>query len=310
MKKIACSIDDIYTGFEPFAACIGYFDGLHLGHLELINKTIQTAADRKILSAVITFDPDPWVVLKNIPNPQHLTTMQDRILLAEEMGIDYWIAIHFDRQLADLSSFEFVTKILLKMPLKALICGFDFNYGKMGKGNIASMINESAGAFDVIEIPEVTYEDSKISSTRIFECLKNGDVELAAKLLARPYQLKGVVVGGKQIGRKIGFPTANLQLDQEYAIPRIGVYAGKVSVDGSWYKAMISIGKNPTVSEDNELTIEANILDFDQILYGKTVQFSFCSYIRDEMKFSRFEDLIDQIRQDEKSVRSYFRHLD
>jgi len=309
MKKIACSIDDIYTGFEPFAACIGYFDGLHLGHLELINKTIQTADDRKILSAVITFDPDPWVVLKNIPNPQHLTTMQDRILLAEEMGIDYWIAIHFDRQLADLSSFEFVAEILLKMPLKALICGFDFNYGKMGKGNIASMINEAAGAFDVIEIPEVTYEDSKISSTRIFECLKNGDVELAAKLLARPYLLKGVVVGGKQIGRKIGFPTANLQLDQEYAIPRIGVYAGKVSVDGSWYKAMISIGKNPTVSEDNELTIEANILDFDQILYGKTVQFAFCSYIRDEMKFSRFEDLIDQIRQDEKSVRSYFRQL-
>jgi len=171
------------------------------------------------------------------------------------------------------------------------------------------MINEAAGAFDVIEIPEVTYEDSKISSTRIFECLKNGDVELAAKLLARPYLLKGVVVGGKQIGRKIGFPTANLQLDQEYAIPRIGVYAGKVSVDGSWYKAMISIGKNPTVSEDNELTIEANILDFDQILYGKTVQFAFCSYIRDEMKFSRFEDLIDQIRQDEKSVRSYFRQL-
>jgi len=310
MKKIACSIDDIYTDLEPFAACIGYFDGLHLGHLELINKTIQSAADRKILSAVITFDPDPWVVLKNIPNPQHLTTMQDRILLAEELGIDYWIAIHFDRQLADLTSNEFVDKILLKMPLKALICGFDFNYGKMGKGNITSMIKEADGAFDVIEIPEVTFENSKISSTRIFECLKTGDVELATKLLARPYLLKGVVVGGKQIGRKIGFPTANLQLDQEYAIPRIGVYAGKVSVDGTWYKAMISIGKNPTVSEDNELTIEANILDFDQILYGKTVQFAFLSYIRDEMKFSRFEYLIDQIRQDEKAVRSYFVHLD
>ncbi len=309
MKKIACSIEEIYTDFEPFAACIGYFDGLHLGHLELINKTIQIANDRNILSAVITFDPDPWVVLKNIPNPKHLTTMQDRINLAEEIGIDYWISIRFDRQLADLGSSEFVQKILLKMPLQALICGFDFNYGKMGKGNITSLIDEANGAFDVIEIPEVTYENLKISSTRIFECLKNGNVELAAKLLSRPYQLKGVVVGGKQIGRKIGFPTANLQLDEEYAIPRIGVYAGKVAVDGIWHKAMISIGKNPTVSENNEITIEANILDFDQILYGKTVQFSFLSYIRDEMKFSRFEELINQIRQDEKAVRSYFNHL-
>ncbi len=306
MEILHYSINEEFPKIEPYAACIGYFDGFHIGHMGLVDETLDIARRKGIKSAVITFDPDPWVVLKKISHPIHLTTMQDRMIIASQKGIDYWIAIQFDETLAHLPHEVFSDK-LAATPLVALVSGFDFTYGDKGSGNVATLKQEAKGRFDVIEILPITYEGQKISTTRINQLIDEGKIADANRLLGRIYTLSGIVVGGRRIGRKMGFPTANLAVDSEYRIPRIGVYAGRVEVEGVWYDAMISVGSNPTVTQERSISIEANLFDFDRDIYDQTVKFEFHQYQRDEVKFSSLEELIATIREDEVACRAYLR---
>lgn len=305
MEIIHYNITQPFPLTDPFVACIGYFDGFHIGHMGLVDATLANAQKKNVKSAVITFDPDPWVVLRKMANPKHLTTMQDRMIIAQEKGIDYWIAITFDEYLAH-QPHEAFTKILSDMPLRTLISGFDFTYGDKGKGNVATLKSEAAGRFDVIEILPITDEGQKISTTRIGLLIDEGKIATANRLLGRPYTISGIVVGGRRIGRKIGFPTANLAVDSEYRIPRTGVYAGRVLVDETWHEAMISVGNNPTVTDEQTVSIEANLFDFDRMIYDMPVKYEFHQYLRAEVKFSSVEELIATIREDEVACRAYF----
>ncbi|MGB7594632.1 MAG: riboflavin biosynthesis protein RibF [Erysipelotrichaceae bacterium] len=305
MKIIHYNITKKFPVIQPYAACIGYFDGFHAGHMALVDTTLEIAHKKNIKSAVITFDPDPWVVLKHIEHPVHLTTMNDRMEIAREKGIDYWIAIHFDQHLAE-QPHEVFTDMLAKTPLVSLVSGFDFTYGYKGSGNSQTLKQEGQGRFDVIEILPINDDGVKISTTRIGMLIDEGKIGDANRLLGRIYAISGTIVGGRRIGRKMGFPTANLAVDSEYRIPRIGVYAGRVEVEGVWYEAMISIGKNPTVTEETNISVEAHLFDFDREIYGMSVKFEFHQYMRDEIKFANIEDLVSTIREDEVACRAYF----
>ncbi len=293
---------------DKLAACIGYFDGFHLGHQSLFNKTLTIAKQKSLKSALISFDPDPWVVLHGVPNANHLTTINDRKVLAEKLGFDIWISIEFDKNMASLSPSEFIIK-LQSINIQELVCGFDFKFGSKGTGTIDTLLSAQSDNFHVHVISEYKVDNEKVSSTRIKIALKNGNMELVKQLLGRYYQLKGIVVGGKQIGRKIGYPTANLQVNSEYVLPKMGVYAGYVTIDSLRYQAMISIGLNPTVKDDRVVSIEAHIFDFDRDIYNKEVSFVYVQYLRPELKFNSLNGLIVQLKEDEKECRKVLKDI-
>lgn len=293
---------------DKLAACIGYFDGFHLGHQSLFNKTLTIAKQKSLKSALISFDPDPWVVLHGVPNANHLTTINDRKVLAEKLGFDIWISIEFDKNMASLTPSEFINK-LQSINIQELVCGFDFKFGSKGTGTIDTLLLAQSDNFHVHVISEYKVDNEKVSSTRIKIALKNGNMELVKQLLGRYYQLKGIVVGGKQIGRKIGYPTANLQVNSEYVLPKMGVYAGYVTIDSLRYQAMISIGLNPTVKDDRVVSIEAHIFDFDRDIYNKEVSFVYVQYLRPELKFNSLNGLIVQLKEDEKECRKVLKDI-
>ncbi|SJZ89309.1 bifunctional riboflavin kinase/FAD synthetase [Anaerorhabdus furcosa] len=280
---------------EPIAACIGYFDGLHLGHRALINKTIEVAKEKKVESALITFSPDPWVTIKGLTNVQHLTSEKRRIELAEKLGIDRVIILDFTKEMSELAPEEFINQVLIPCNLKALICGFDFHYGFKGAGNTETLKQNSSSLFDLVVIESINEEEKKISTTRITEYLESGEVEHANRLLGYPYEIYGEVVHGYKRGREIGFPTANVDVLDELIIPRVGVYAGWTIIDGIRYQSMINVGHNPTFNFSKKLSVESNIFDFDDQIYGKEIRIQFVSYLRDELKFDTIQELIDQM---------------
>ncbi len=307
MIELKLSHEDLVVN-EKMAACIGYFDGFHLGHQSLFNKTLTIAKQKSLRSALISFDPDPWVILHGVPNANHLTTIEDRKILAEKLGFDVWISINFDKKMASLTPEEFINK-LKSINIQELVCGFDFKFGSKGTGTIETLQDAQSDDFKIHIISEYKVDNEKVSSTRIKIALKNGNMELVKQLLGRYYQLNGIVVGGKQIGRKIGYPTANLQVNSEYVLPKMGVYAGYVTIDSLRYQAMISIGLNPTVKDDRIVSIEAHIFDFDKDIYNKNVNFVYVQYLRPELKFNSLNGLIAQLKEDEKECRKVLKDI-
>jgi len=306
MEEYTISTKDFNLISQSVIGCIGYFDGFHIGHQTLFNKTLALAKRAHIKSALITFDPDPWVVLKGLHNIHHLTTLQDRKKIAQEKGFDVWITLQFDKEMAQLKPDEFLD-LLLANNVNHLVCGYDFHFGDKGSGNVDYLKQQSKIPVSVME--EFDYLDEKVSTTRISEAILAGEMRLATKLLGKPYKISGIIVHGKRIGTQIGFPTANLKQDQEYVIPKIGVYAGFVSIQGINYPSMISIGYNPTVKDDDSVSIEAHLFDFASNLYGAELEFSFIEYIRPEMKFSKLEELIVQLKLDDCAARRILKKL-
>jgi riboflavin kinase / FMN adenylyltransferase len=306
MKTLTINTTTTAITSDPVVACIGYFDGFHIGHQTLFNKTIALAHQHNAKSAIITFDPDPWVILKGLHNVQHLTTLEDRQALAKAKGFDYWIALQFDETMAAQDPMDFID-LLVRNNLIHLVCGYDFRFGHRGKGSAETLTSQSKLPTSVLE--EFEYQDAKVSTTRIIAAIKDGNLGLASVLLGQPYAIKGTVVHGKRIGTQIGFPTANLKVDPEYVIPKMGVYAGLVTVDGRDYGAMISIGYNPTVKDDDAVSIEAHLFDFNANLYGKTLTYRFVAYLRPEMKYTGLELLIEQLKRDELASRAVLKEI-
>jgi len=306
MEEYIVSVEKSSSLSTNVVGCIGYFDGFHIGHQTLFNKTIALAKHKNLKSALITFDPDPWVVLKGLHNIQHITTLNDRKRYALEKGFDYWITIQFDLPMAQLKPDDFLN-LLSQNKVTHLVCGFDFRFGDKGLGDVTYLKSQKIMPVSILE--EFDYMDEKVSTTRIIEAVKAGDMRLVTKLMGKYYKLTGIIVHGKRIGTQIGFPTANLKVDQEYVIPKIGVYAGFVTVDGIQHPSMISVGYNPTIKDDDSVSIEAHLFDYANNLYGKELDYYFTHYLRSEMKFNNLDELITQLKIDEMDARKVLKKL-
>ncbi len=291
---------------KPLAACMGYFDGLHLGHQHLFNETIKIAKEKGIESAIITFDPDPWTILNNNNNVKHLTPIKEKLLTASNLGIDHMITISFSKDIAKLSPEQFIDHYLIPLNVDTLVVGEDFKFGHKGLGNVKYLKENASIHFDTIVVGIDKSEDVKIGTTAITQNLLKGNVEQANRMLGRDYVISGFVVDGQKQGRKIGFPTANMLIVDEYVIPGEGVYAGIVSVKGESYKSLISIGHNPTFNHSQKLSVETHILDFNDDIYGEHIKQSFQLKLRDQIKFDSIEALIDQMKMDELKAREFF----
>lgn len=287
----------------PVVCCIGYFDGVHLGHQALIAQAHQLAKETNAAVGLITFDPDPWVTIKHTENEKldHITTLEQKIALAKEYGVTEFFILDFTSEMAALPPMDFVRKVLHQIPLKGIVCGFDFHYGAMGAGDGESLTQQSSCPVRIVR--EIHDSVGKISSTRITELIKSGDIVQAAVLLGHSFEMKGTVVHGKRIGRTMGFPTANIQVPAEYVLPETGVYACYADVVGKEYAAMVNLGHNPTINYTSRLSMEANLIDFSGDLYGQEITIRFINRIRPEKKFADEDQLINQLRHDQNTVR-------
>lgn len=289
---------------QPLSACIGYFDGIHIGHQALIKKAIMHAKNERLCSALITFDPDPWVVLRGMTHVPHITTLQQRQSIAEALGIEVWITIAFTKELADLRWQDFISEVLLRCQVHHLTCGFDFSFGRRGEGKPADLLADPRFVTHVIA--SVNQHDEKISSTRIVAAIEAGRMEEVTQLLGRPYTVSTTVIHGNHIGHSLGFPTANLDLYDTYIIPAIGVYSGYVTIDDMTHPAMINVGYNPTCNQRERISVEVHILHFDADLYGQCLTVSFIRKLRDEIRFASKEELIEQLWHDVQTVAQDF----
>lgn len=297
MEIIEVSLDNPISVDNESVACIGYFDGVHLGHQVLITKTLALAKEH-LIPACVTFDIDPFSLFHPEQEPKHLTTLNDKLKLFKQYGIKRVFLLKFNQAFAQLKP-EVFLELLKQMKITQLVCGPDFHFGDKGSGDSEYLEKH----FNVNICQELDYQDLKISSSLIKNALFYGDIESANYCLSRSYSFEATVIKGKQQGKGIGFPTANLQVESECVIPLDGVYAGKVLIDNDWYLAMINIGNNPTFNYRTHKSIEAHILDFDQSIYDKKLRVYFTCYLRCEHDFISKERLISQLNKDRDAVR-------
>jgi riboflavin kinase/FMN adenylyltransferase len=289
---------------------IGAYDGVHLGHRELIRQVNLMARDRGAASAVVTFDRHPAMVVRPESAPRLLSDLDQKLELLATTGVDYTLVIHFDEERSHESAEDFVTEVLVGcLATRAVVVGHDFHFGHGRKGNVPLL--QAMGAdlgFDVLGINLVTDNDSAeaVSSTRIRTLLIEGRVKEAAALLGRPHEVRGTVELGDKRGRELGFPTANVGVPAEIQLPADGIYAGWYErPDGSVHPAAISLGRRPTFYEHADMSLlEAYLLDFDGELYGERAKVRFVERLREEAKFDSVDALITQMGKDVDQARS------
>lgn len=285
----------------PLSVAFGNFDGLHAGHQEVIAKAIQLAKAHSYQSGVMTFHPHPKEVLGIIDRVTYLTPLEDKLKLLAELGLDKVFIIHFTQQFARLKAEEFIQQYIVNLQVKQVVTGFDFCFGYKGEGNTTTLEEWSRKKqdFQVHVTPSIDDQNEKISSSRIRKLLKLGKMEEVNRLLRREYSVRGSVVDGQKLGRRIGFPTANLKLHHPYALPKIGVYAVRVTVKGKVFQGVLNLGFKPTFHlQEEEPVLEVHILDFNQEIYHEELTVHFVSYLREERKFSSIEELKAQIERD------------
>ncbi|MGB4223012.1 MAG: bifunctional riboflavin kinase/FAD synthetase [Syntrophorhabdus sp.] len=285
---------------------IGNYDGLHLGHRKIIERVEIKARENKGTSMLMTFHPHPLTILKPDRFIGLITPLPVKRRLIEEAGIDVMFIIPFTDEFHLFSPERFVENILVqKLGIKGLIVGYDFKFGKGGKGNVEYLAAKSTQYGFFFDIQEaITLDNEKVGSNRIRRMIQEGDVKKAGLHLGRPYMIEGTVMAGDGRGRTIGFPTINLQTEFPL-IPGRGVYVSSVEIGGKRLPAVTNIGFNPTF-DGQSLTIETYIMDFSQDLYNQKVALYFLDRIRDEVKFSSVDELKDRIRKDVEIARAYF----
>lgn len=290
-------------------AAIGFFDGIHKGHQAVIQTAINEAKERKMESAVITFHPHPSVILKeNNPGVKYITPSLKKQQILQQLHVDRLYVITFNKQLASLSPEKFIQHFINGLHIEHLVAGFDFTFGHKGRGNMDNLSKVAKDTITYTKVNKVETSGKKVSSTKIRKLLSEGNVQEANKLLGRVLTCDGLVVHGEQRGRTIGYPTANLEVDQEILLPKPGIYAVKVNYKNVKYEALASLGTNPTFTPNSrELKLEVHLLDFDQQIYGEKVTIEWHKFIREEMKFSNVDQLIEEMNKDERKARIFFR---
>ena len=291
-------------------ATLGTFDGVHLGHQEVLGQTAMEARRRGVPSAAVTFTGHPAQVLRSESAPMLLTTLDDRLGLISDCGIDHAYLIDFDESVARRSAVEFTETVLVgEVGAEAMVVGHDLHFGNRREGGF-EFLREVGPAYgmDVIgvdEVREMPLTLESISSTAIRRALRGGDVAHAARMLGRPFAVSGEVIHGEQRGRTLGFPTANIPVSQDRAWPSDGVYAGWLErEDGSSHPCAVNIGRRPTFYLHAEHSLlEAHLIDFDGDLYGESCRVSFADFLRGERRFDGVDSLVAQLRDDVAGAR-------
>ncbi len=298
---------DVGETFANPVVTIGNYDGMHVGHKQIIERVRERARHLGGTSILITFHPHPLHVLKPEKELAAITPVEERKRLIEETGIDVLFLVPFTKEFSMIPAEDFVKLVLVqKLAVKGVVIGYDFRFGREGKGDRALL--ESMGrtyGFFVEEVAEVTLEGEKVGSNRIRKLVASGSVAVAAKVLGRPFSIAGTVVKAKGRGRTIGYPTINLRTDHAL-IPKNGVYITEVEVEGRRFSAVTNVGTNPTFESGQERSIESFILDFEGDLYDKWVRVAFLERIRDEVRFASVEELTARIGRDVETAQEFF----
>lgn len=295
---------------RPTVLTLGVFDGLHLGHQQIMETVVERSKSVEAVPTAITFDPHPRAVLHPENSPPLLQTLDQRLANFEVLGIEQAIVIRFNQDFANQDAEIFLREIIHeRLQAKEVYLGHGFAFGKNRGGNIELLkkISEELG-FHADEVGEVRLRNKRISSSKIRQLLVDGKVNLARRMLGRPYGIEGAIIRGDRRGHTIGFPTANLK-PKNRVIPKYGVYATAILINGVWRKAITNVGVRPTFKNEAEPSIETYIFDFNGNLYGDVLRVRFLHRIRDERKFSGIEEIKTQIQKDTETALNYFSHF-
>ena len=295
-----------YTENTPKVLSLGMFDGVHFGHISIINLLKSLAQENNLETAILTFWPHPRKVFNPNDEIKLLNTLNEKLNLLENANLDVVFLKSFDENFRNLTGEEFVRQILVqKLNVKHIIIGHDHVFGKNKSGNF-ELLQKLSKELDLVvqQLDAVKEGEFNISSTKIRNCLANGNIIGANKMLGYHYSVSGKVIDGKKLGRTIGYPTANIEVDELKLLPKKGAYIVEVYVKNKFYKGMLSIGTNPTVNGD-KLTVEVYILDFNKDIYGEEITVKFRDFLHEEIKFESLEKLIERLDEDKRLTKEF-----
>lgn len=296
MKIIDIDIKQLNLEENPnINLVLGYFDGVHIGHQEMIKKAVESGD-----TGVMTFDQSPNVALGQDVKYSYITSLFDKANIFESLGVKYLYILRVSKDLIAVTKDEFIEKVLKVINPKRIYVGEDYRFGKNAEGNYEDLEKH----FNIYVNKLVYLGENKVSSREIRHFIKDGKMKEAEENLGRPYQVTGIVIEGQHNGEKIGFPTANLELTYPYVLPKLGVYTGYVKLLSSKYKALISMSTHPTIMELNDPIIEVHLISYKGDLYGKEIEVQFKDYIRDIMKFNSLEELGQQLEKDREYAKN------
>ena len=300
-----------FSSLEKTFVTIGTFDGVHFGHQKIIEKLVSQAKNEDKKSVLLTFFPHPRMVLQKDASIELLNTIEERANLLKKTGLDYLIIHPFSLEFSKMTAVEFVRDVLVnQLNISKLIIGYDHHFGKNREGNIEQLSAYSdLYNFKVEEIPAQDINDVSVSSTKIRKALAAGNLKTANNYLGYHFMINGTVVNGKQLGGKIGYPTANIQVKETYKlIPKTGVYVVKATLNNENVFGMMNIGNRPTVNGSHQ-TIEVHFFDFNSDLYNQYISIELLYFLRDEQKFDSIALLIQQLKKDEEISREYLKNI-
>lgn len=302
---------NFYASSQKSVITIGTFDGVHIGHQKILHKLLHISKDENCESVVLTFFPHPRMVLQHDNTIKLLNTLDEKVKLLEQLGIDNLIIHPFDQEFSQLSAEDFVKSILVnQLHVQKIIIGYDHRFGRNRTADISDLIRFGLRYnFEIEQIAVEEIDAIAVSSTKIRTALMDGEIETATNYLGYNYSITGKVVQGKQLGRTIGFPTANIEINETYKlIPKKGVYIVSSVINNQLTYGIMNIGNRPTLNGDNQ-TIEVHFLNFDKDIYNQDIEIVFIKYIREEVKFNSLEDLKIQIIKDQSFAMNHIATL-
>ena len=291
------------TPIGAVVVTVGSFDGVHLGHADVIRRTVAAAKEEKAQPGLITFEPHPRCVLDPANCPQSITTLQEKLSLIESHGIEHAIVLRFDRALAALKPQEFVDQLVAAMDVRRWVIGFDFAFGNERRGN-ADWLRDHYFAVDVV--PPFMVDGKALHSSEVRRLVTIGELETANRLLGREYSMSGPVEAGDHVGRSLGFPTANIAIEPNKLVPALGAYAGRAKAPEGDFIAALSVGYRPTFG-GTQLRVEGFLLDFEGDLYQQRLEFRFVRYLHPDIAFPTVGDLVQQLKRDVADTRRIVR---
>jgi len=278
---------------------VGSFDGVHLGHVDVIGRVVAAAKEAEAQSALLTFEPHPRCVLDPGNCPQSITSLQEKLALIEAAGIEHAIVLRFDRELASLAPQEFIQRLSALMDLRRWVIGYDFAFGRGRTGN-AHWLREHG--YEVEVVPPFKIDGHDLHSSEVRRLITTGEVDKANRLLGREYTLAGPVEAGEKVGRSLGFPTANIAVEPNKLIPALGAYAGRARAPEGNFVAALSVGYRPTFG-GTQLRVEAFLLDFEGDLYQQRLELRFVRYLHPDIRFPGTDELVEQLKRDVADTR-------
>lgn len=303
--RIFKSLEEI-DGILPSVIAFGNFDGLHLGHQEIIKKSVQSAAVSNLKSSVFTFSTHPKNLITGRQTVKNILYPEEKAAMMEELGVDYYFCIPFDAAIRAMDPMDFIDRLLVaRLQMKEAYCGFNFRFGHRGRGTPVLLVREGEKrGFGLHVLAPYRVDGNLVSSTLIRRLIAEGRVDECAKYLGRHYSIGGEVEVGNRIGRTIGFPTSNIHVDESMVTPANGVYITNCILNGVRYPSITNAGVKPTIGHYGK-NVETHIFHFDKELYGRSIRVEFLQKLREEIRFENVEQLREQIRRDCASARAY-----